>query len=566
MSLGLADSERRENEPDLTDAVATATFCSAQRLDGKIWINDLAVVEAEFRAGWPTPVGQRWALVLVDMRFGDDNRFGLDIIQRLRSISPRGELGIVVVSTLDQFSEVARQGGGESLRSAAERVGADDFLALASLGSVVEDVRATPAQLKDRLWFMGLTPDNRDRPEIIGRSLAMLKVLRDVRSAAADPVGTLLVTGEMGSGKTHLVGYLSWALAMGAGRQKKRGPGASPVVVEYQFGPVGLDLQQVALFGTGGATGVDPRPGAFEACADGGLIVLDEIHEAHMNLQAGELKLALEPRSDGAQRFRLYFRTGSKKEYRSQCFVMAATNADLAELVELGKFKRDVFDRISARTVRMPTLAERQDDVPLLVEHALKTACRVLSVTTPMKVEELPVDWWLARVPNVRQMYRQFQVVVSNNRYSREITAALFDSLQSIRVSDFNPETLLVVAPPDSARPLVREPSDFIAQLRDLVPSTPSNPDSYRGVMRDLDIATARAQLAMLAAFLAAQKGWIGREDLTNAFRVLLDDKSVGAWVPSREIKKLFNSAGISARPDDVGIAALWDRLGLITD
>ena len=152
---------------------------------------------------WPDPAGRWWSAVLVDMKFGDDDRFGLRVINAIHTIDP--DVPVMVVSSLDQF-EVRE---GETLRLACERVHAEDFLTApgAEDDSTRPEHLASPENLEARLLEVGLIPD--PEQEVAGQSLAICRTLRGIRQLIpADFVGEILLLGEPGSGKTHLAGYV----------------------------------------------------------------------------------------------------------------------------------------------------------------------------------------------------------------------------------------------------------------------------------------------------------------------------------------------------------------------
>jgi len=185
--------------------------------------------------------------------------------------------------------------------------------------------------------------------EIEGRSEAILQVLRDV-SQVADTDTTVLVLGETGTGK-ELVARAIHA----AGPRKNR-----PLVV-VNCGAVPATLIESEFFGheRGAFTGAtDRREGRF-ALADGGTIVLDEI---------GELPLELQPKLLRVIQQRQFEPLGSSRTRTVNVRIIASTNRDLAAEVKAGRFREDLFYRLSVFPISVPPLRARGDDVVSLAE------------------------------------------------------------------------------------------------------------------------------------------------------------------------------------------------------
>ncbi len=198
----------------------------------------------------------------------------------------------------------------------------------------------------------------RDR-EIIGRSEGILKVLRQVNQVAATDM-TVLVLGETGTGK-ELV-----ARAVHGQSERRDKP-----LVKVNCSALPGELIESELFGheKGAFTGATGRQvGRFEL-ADGGTIFLDEVGDLSLKLQAKLLRVLQEGEFE---------RLGSGKTIKVDVRVIAATNRDLLQAVQRGRFRVDLYYRLNVYPIGLPPLRERRADIGLLAEVFLREASRRL--------------------------------------------------------------------------------------------------------------------------------------------------------------------------------------------
>ncbi len=190
-------------------------------------------------------------------------------------------------------------------------------------------------------------------PGIVGDSAAMRRVFDRVRRVAAAR-STVLITGETGTGKELVV------RAVHQLSPRKNGP-----LVALNCAAIPKDLAESELFGhaRGAFTGATAgRVGKF-AAADGGTLLIDEIGEMELPVQAKLLR-ALDSRSITP--------VGSNEEKWVDVRVVAATHRDLRALVREGKFREDLYYRLFVVHVELPPLRQRPDDVPLLADLFLR--------------------------------------------------------------------------------------------------------------------------------------------------------------------------------------------------
>jgi formate hydrogenlyase transcriptional activator len=218
-----------------------------------------------------------------------------------------------------------------------------------------EDSLTEPAQRKDGLSLECLFDYDGIGGEpsfdgIIGQSAALRSVLREIRMVAPTD-STVLIYGETGTGKE----LIARAIHELSSRSKN-------TFVKLNCAAIPTGLLESELFGheRGAFTGaISQRIGRFEV-ANHGTAFLDEI---------GEISLELQPKLLRVLQEREFERLGSTRTLRTDARLIAATNCDLAIMVEEQRFRSDLFYRLNVFPVRVPPLRERREDIALLVRH-----------------------------------------------------------------------------------------------------------------------------------------------------------------------------------------------------
>jgi formate hydrogenlyase transcriptional activator len=211
------------------------------------------------------------------------------------------------------------------------------------------------AQLKDKLTEEKLYLEEEIQTdynfeEIIGESRALKQVLKQVETVAPTD-STVLILGETGSGKELVARALHYL----SNRRER-------TFVKLNCAAIPTGLLESELFGheKGAFTGaIATKVGRFEL-ADRGTLFLDEVGEIPLELQVKLLRVLQE------QEFE---RLGGTRTIRTSVRVVAATNRDLAKMVEEQKFRSDLYYRLKVFPVTLPPLRERPDDIPLLIRH-----------------------------------------------------------------------------------------------------------------------------------------------------------------------------------------------------
>ncbi len=320
--------------------------------------------------------GQRPDLLLVDIRLSEDprDREGLELVSRLRE---EGDpTPVVMVTGLTEVTEIR-----EAMRRGAQDYVFKDELAPEMLLPIIETHKKqrelekqvdTLQQRVEKSW--GLSA-------IVGSSPAMDRLRRTVKRLAPSDCN-ILIRGHTGTGK-ELVANALHQLS-----DRRQAP-----MVPVNCSTLPGTLIESLIFGhvRGAFTGADRRMhGQLELAGDGTLL-LDEIAEMPVELQAKLLRV-LEDR-----KFRPL---GSEEEIPLRARVLAATHADVEERIEAQQFREDLFFRLNVVTIHVPTLTEHQEDIPELLAHFASEFER------PLRFTQDAVDWLAARrwPGNVREL------------------------------------------------------------------------------------------------------------------------------------------------------------------
>lgn len=239
--------------------------------------------------------------------------------------------------------------------------------------------------------------------KMIGETPAMLKV-KEMIERVAPTDARVLITGSNGTGKEAVAHWIH-----------EKSNRASAPFVEVNCAAIPSELIESELFGhvKGSFTGaVKDKAGKFEQ-ADGGTLFLDEIGDMSLAAQAKVLRALQESRIT---------RIGSDKDVTVNVRVVAATNKNLREEIEKNNFREDLYHRLSVILIHVPTLNERIDDIPLLVDDFIKTCCEEqnfpVKKITDGAIAELKKINWRGNIRELRNVIERLVILCGN-----EITA-----------------------------------------------------------------------------------------------------------------------------------------------
>lgn len=234
--------------------------------------------------------------------------------------------------------------------------------------------------------------------EIVGESTAIQKV-KDTIIRVAPTEARVMITGPNGSGKEMVAKQLH-----------EKSNRAHMSLVEVNCAAIPSELIESELFGheKGAFTSaIKQRIGKFEQ-ADGGTLFLDEIGDMSLSAQAKVLRALQEGKIT---------RVGGDKEIKVNVRVFAATNKDLREEIKQNNFREDLFHRLNVIPIHVPPLAERREDVPLLVHKFLGDVSEeyndVLKEVTPEAMEYLKSLPWTGNVRELRNVVERLVIMCS---------------------------------------------------------------------------------------------------------------------------------------------------------
>ena len=243
--------------------------------------------------------------------------------------------------------------------------------------------------------------------QMIGESPA-LKNIQNMIEKVAPSDARVLITGSNGSGK-ELVAHAIHSLS-----ERSKNP-----IVEVNCAAIPSELIESELFGhvKGSFTGaIKDKQGKFEQ-ANGGTLFLDEIGDMSLVAQAKVLRALQENKVSPV---------GSDKEIKVDVRVLAATNKDLKKEIETGKFREDLYHRLSVIEIHVPSLDERKDDIPILVKHFAKLISEEQGTSVKefddKAIKTLQNFSWTGNIRELRNVVERLIILGSNPVTAEDVT------------------------------------------------------------------------------------------------------------------------------------------------
>jgi len=338
---------------------------------------------------------QQYDAVLCDIKMAKMD--GIEVLQKLLEISP--DMPVIMISghgNIDTAVDSIKKGAFDflekpldlnrlliTIRNALER------------GSLITQTKVLKKQVSKRY-------------EIVGNSPAILKV-KEMIDRVAPTEARVLITGANGTGK-ELVAHQVHEKS-----NRARGP-----FVEVNCAAIPSELIESELFGheKGSFTSaIKQRIGKFEQ-ASGGTIFLDEVGDMSLAAQAKVLRALQENKIT---------RVGSDKDIHVDVRVVAATNKNIREEIDHNRFREDLYHRLSVILIHVPTLNERQEDIPLLADHFNTLICGEYGMgkkkIKPDAIAELQKIIWTGNIREFRNVLERLIILCPEEITGRDVIA-----------------------------------------------------------------------------------------------------------------------------------------------
>ncbi|WP_127141347.1 sigma-54-dependent transcriptional regulator [Flagellimonas marinaquae] len=350
------------------------------------------VVEAEDGlAGMEVIKKEDFDLVLCDIKMPKMD--GVEVLEAAKKIKP--EIPFIMIS------------GHGDLDTAVNtmRLGAYDYI------SKPPDLNRLLTTVRNALERKELAVENKVLKKKVSKNYEMIgeskeiEAIKEMIEKVAPTDARVLITGSNGTGK-ELVAH--WV--------HQKSPRSSSPFVEVNCAAIPSELIESELFGhVKGAftSAVKDRAGKFEA-ANKGTIFLDEIGDMSLSAQAKVLRALQENKIS---------RVGSDKDIKVDVRVLAATNKDLKKEIEDGKFREDLYHRLAVILIKVPSLNDRRDDIPLLIEHFSKKIASEQG-TTQKSFSKKAIDLlksydWTGNVRELRNVVERL-IILGDKEVSEE--------------------------------------------------------------------------------------------------------------------------------------------------
>ncbi len=282
-------------------------------------------------------------VVLLDLNMPGMN--GIEVLKRIGALDLPPEV-IVLTANVDVSTAVASM-----------KLGAYDYQVkpadLDDLTILIEKAYEKKRLRTENLSLRSQIRREAEHRQIVGRDPVMLSCLDLARKAASSDF-SVLIAGESGAGKEIIARFIH-----------QESPRAERAFVAINCGAIPETMIESELFGheKGAFTGAHARKQGLLELADEGTLFLDEIGDMPLALQVKLLRVLETGR---------FFRLGGTREHRVDVRFLSATNKDLADAIQRGAFRSDLYYRINGLTVRVPPLRERKRDIPLFIEQVLR--------------------------------------------------------------------------------------------------------------------------------------------------------------------------------------------------
>jgi two-component system, NtrC family, nitrogen regulation response regulator NtrX len=325
----------------------------------------------------------QYELILCDIKMAKMD--GIEVLEKIKETAP--ETQIIMISAHGNIETAVE----------ATKKGAFDFLQKpVDLNRLLVSVRNALDKTNLVKETKVLKKKVEKGNEIIGESESIKKVLDTIEKVAPTDA-RVLITGPNGSGKELI------AKMIHSKSNRSGGP-----FIEVNCAAIPSELIESELFGheKGSFTSaIKQKLGKFEQ-ATGGTLFLDEIGDMSLSAQAKVLRALQENRIT---------RVGGEKDIKVDVRIVAATNKNLVEEINLKNFREDLYHRLSVILIQNPSLDSRKDDIPLLADHFVEMACNEQGVPlkkiSPQALEELSKINWTGNIREFRNVIERLVIL-----------------------------------------------------------------------------------------------------------------------------------------------------------
>ncbi len=338
---------------------------------------------------------EKFDVIIMDIKM--PRMDGIEALERLQILAP--EIPVIMVSghgTIDTAVEAVKKG-------------AFDFISKPpDLNRMLITVRNAleRADLVNTTQILRKQVKSSKGVNMIGESAPILEIKRMLERVAPTE-SRVLITGQNGTGKELVARWIH--------EKSNRADGP---IVEVNCAAIPAELIESELFGhkKGSFTGaIADRPGKFEQ-ANGGTLFLDEIGDMSLDAQAKVLRALQESK---------IVRVGDSKEIKVDVRVLAATNKDLREEIAAGRFREDLYHRLAVIVVKVPSLNERRDDIPLLIEHFNRRIAddygHPLKTFTPEAINALQEYNWTGNIRELANVIERLFILCDQTVTAEEV-------------------------------------------------------------------------------------------------------------------------------------------------
>ncbi|MHB2264762.1 nitrogen assimilation response regulator NtrX [Aliihoeflea sp. PC F10.4] len=346
-------------------------------------------------------------LVFLDIWLQGSKLDGLELLDAIKTLYP--DLPIVMISghgTIETAVSAIRKGAYDFIEKPFK---ADRLVLIAERALETSKLRREVSDLKKR---------SGDSFDLIGMSSAMAQ-LRQTIERVAPTNSRIMIVGPSGSGK-ELV-----ARAIHAASSRKAGP-----FVAVNSAAITPERMEIELFGTE-ANGSERKVGALEQ-AHGGILYLDEVADMPRETQAKILRVLVD------QQFE---RVGGTKRVKVDVRIISSTAYNLEDQIAQGRFRQDLYHRLAVVPVIVPPLAERRDDIPLLVDHFMRQTAQHAGIRIRRigndAMAVLQAHNWPGNLRQLKNNIERLMILSRDGEDDKPITADLLPS----EIGDVMPRT-----------------------------------------------------------------------------------------------------------------------------